>query len=125
MKDSTEGEKKGEGESVTKHEESEKFERTQGESMAQVEESKKVNKTQVSFRKIFRDSDFKDTWLMMLGTIGCVADGSSTPLIMLVLSQMMNTYAVDTSFTLKDINKVCSVLNSEAFANCVFMFSFL
>ncbi|KAK1271132.1 ABC transporter B family member 15 [Acorus gramineus] len=31
--------------------------------------------------------------LMAVGTIGCVMDGASTPLIMLALSQVMNMYA--------------------------------
>ncbi|XXG62474.1 hypothetical protein AAC387_Pa05g0824 [Persea americana] len=90
---------------MPKLEGSQKLESTQGEPVTEVEGREKVKKTQVSFRKIFRDSDIKDTGLMALGTMGCVADGSSTPLIMLVLSKIMNTYAVDSSFTLKDINK--------------------
>lgn len=117
-----EGEKKGKRESMPKLEGSQKLESTQGEPVTEDEGREKIKKTQVSFRKIFRDSDIKDTWLMALGTMGCVADGSSTPLIMLVLSKIMNTYAVDSSFTLKDINKVCLVLNSEAFANFGFIF---
>ncbi|KAM7487233.1 hypothetical protein LguiB_024717 [Lonicera macranthoides] len=54
---------------------------------------------------IFRYADFKDMMLMALGSLGCFADGSSTPLIMLVLSVIMNKYAVHASFTLHDISK--------------------
>ena len=55
---------------------------------------------------IYRYADFKDIMLMALGSLGCFADGSSTPLIMLVLSVIMNKYAVHASFTLHDISKV-------------------
>ncbi|XP_057484958.1 putative multidrug resistance protein [Actinidia eriantha] len=44
---------------------------------------------------ILRYSDSKDMLLMSLGMVGCFADGSSTPLIMLVLSHIMNKYAVE------------------------------
>ncbi|GFZ21199.1 hypothetical protein Acr_29g0003610 [Actinidia rufa] len=54
---------------------------------------------------ILRYSDSKDMLLMSLGMVGCFADGSSAPLIMLVLSHIMNKYAVESSFTLHDINQ--------------------
>ncbi|PIA30333.1 hypothetical protein AQUCO_05600042v1, partial [Aquilegia coerulea] len=51
-------------------------------------------------------SDIKDTCLMALGTIGCIADGSSYPLVSLVLSNIMNTFGASSTLTLSDINKV-------------------
>lgn len=57
---------------------------------------------------IFKYSDSKDMLLMLLGSLGCFADGSSTPLIMLVVSTIMNNYAAHSSLTLNEINKVCS-----------------
>ncbi|KAA8529668.1 hypothetical protein F0562_034232 [Nyssa sinensis] len=54
---------------------------------------------------LLRYSDSKDRLLMALGSLGCCANGSSTPLIMLVLSMIMNKYAAGSSFTLDDINK--------------------
>ncbi|KAF9605580.1 hypothetical protein IFM89_017923, partial [Coptis chinensis] len=55
---------------------------------------------------LFRYSDTKDALLMTLGTIGCVADGSSTPLIMLVLSRIMNKYSAHSDLTLHNVNEV-------------------
>lgn len=43
--------------------------------------------------------------LMILGSIGSLADGSAMALMMLIASSLMNSYG-DASFTLKDVNKV-------------------
>ena len=73
-------------------------------------------------RAILRYSDSKDMLLMSLGIVGCFADGSSTPLIMLVLSHIMNKYAVESSFTLHDINQV-SLLIFFKMQVCVFAYT--
>ncbi|KAF6157538.1 hypothetical protein GIB67_004476 [Kingdonia uniflora] len=65
----------------------------------------KSTKPAGSFLMIFRYWDTKDKLLMILGTIGCIADGSSTPLIMLVLSKMMNKFAQESSFSLTEIDR--------------------
>ncbi|XVF69905.1 hypothetical protein PTKIN_Ptkin11bG0118600 [Pterospermum kingtungense] len=54
---------------------------------------------------VFKQADQKDTMLMILGTIGCVADASSMALIMALLSKLMNSYADSASFNLQVINK--------------------
>ncbi|GMP57809.1 hypothetical protein CsSME_00021730 [Camellia sinensis var. sinensis] len=69
------------------------------------EEQAEPIKTPGLFQTIFRYSDATDMLFMALGTFGCLADGSSTPLIMLVLSKIMNKYAISKSFTLHDINQ--------------------
>ncbi|KAL7261212.1 hypothetical protein ACSBR1_006787 [Camellia fascicularis] len=69
------------------------------------EEQAEPIKTPGLFQTIFRYSDAKDMLFMALGTFGCLSDGSSTPLIMLVLSKIMNKYAISRSFTLHDINQ--------------------
>ncbi|KAF8399821.1 hypothetical protein HHK36_015693 [Tetracentron sinense] len=77
----------------------------------EVEKEDKVDENGESGKKpglveiVFKYSDSTDMFLMILGSLGCFADGSSTPLIMLVLSKMMNNYAVNSSFTLHDINE--------------------
>ncbi|XP_077228538.1 putative multidrug resistance protein [Tasmannia lanceolata] len=80
-------------------------EEEKGDSMTKGEENDKLAKPNVPFWKIFAEADLKDMCLMALGTFGCVADGSSTPLIMFALSKMMNNYAVHSSFTIHDVNK--------------------
>ncbi|KAF8008932.1 hypothetical protein BT93_J0049 [Corymbia citriodora subsp. variegata] len=46
-----------------------------------------------SLRMVLKNSDWKDMLLMALGTTGCVADGLTMCLIMIVLSNLMNGYA--------------------------------
>ncbi|KAM7480105.1 hypothetical protein LguiA_028318 [Lonicera macranthoides] len=62
-----------------------------------------------SLRTVLKQSDGTDMLLMVLGTIGCVADGSSLATIMLVLSNLMNGYA-SSSLTSADINKYALAL---------------
>ncbi|XP_021275567.1 ABC transporter B family member 15-like [Herrania umbratica] len=58
-----------------------------------------------SLRMVLKQADWKDMVLMMLGIIGCVADGLAMALIMIVLSKLMNSYAAGASFNLEVINK--------------------
>ncbi|KAH8481522.1 hypothetical protein H0E87_029116 [Populus deltoides] len=57
-----------------------------------------------SLRTVLKHSDWKDVLLMALGSIGSVADGSSMSLIMIILSDLMNSYG-GSSVTIEDINK--------------------
>eukprot|EP01018_Ginkgo_biloba_P022724 Gb_08707 [translate_table: standard] len=41
--------------------------------------------------KLFKYADSIDLWLMMFGTLGSIGDGLSTPIMMIVLSGLMNT----------------------------------
>ncbi|KAK3014849.1 hypothetical protein RJ639_008776 [Escallonia herrerae] len=59
-----------------------------------------------------KHSDWTDVGFMAMGTMGCVADGSSLALTMLVVSNLMDTYSA-ASLNQQDINKVC--LNQQ---NC-------
>jgi ATP-binding cassette subfamily B (MDR/TAP) protein 1 len=54
---------------------------------------------------VLNQSDWKDMLLMILGSIGSLADGSAMALMMLIVSSLMNSYG-DASFTLQDVNKV-------------------
>ncbi|PIA30334.1 hypothetical protein AQUCO_05600043v1 [Aquilegia coerulea] len=65
---------------------------------------------------LFRYSDMKDILLMGLGMVGCMADGSSTPLIMLVLSKTMNNYSAKSSVTITyiiEVEGLCWARTSE------------
>ncbi|KAK4850840.1 hypothetical protein QYF36_010230 [Acer negundo] len=57
-----------------------------------------------SLRMVLKDSDWKDVLLMVMGSIGSVADGSAMALIMLCLGSLMNGYG-SSALTLHDINK--------------------
>ncbi|KAJ6913020.1 ABC transporter B family member 15 [Populus alba x Populus x berolinensis] len=57
-----------------------------------------------SLKTVLNQSDWKDMLLMILGSIGSLADGSAMALTMLIVSSLMNCYG-DASFTLKDVNK--------------------
>ncbi|CBI14902.3 unnamed protein product, partial [Vitis vinifera] len=73
------------------------------------EESGKPATPSGSLRSILRYSDWKDMVLMTLGTFGCVADGLTMSAMMLVISKLMNAYAV-TSLSLADIDKYALAL---------------
>ena len=63
--------------------------------------------SQGSLRLVLKHADLLDTLLMILGTIGCFADGSSVAANMLVLGSLMNSYGRGASaFNPDDINKV-------------------
>jgi len=52
-------------------------------------------------------ADSKDILLMSLGSLGCMADGATTPLIMLALSRITNNLAANpSSLTLHGIKQV-------------------
>ncbi|KAF5199427.1 Lipid A export ATP-binding/permease protein MsbA [Thalictrum thalictroides] len=68
-------------------------------------ENKTARKKTVFLLSILKYSDSKDVLLMILGTIGCFADGISMAAIMIVLSKMMNTYASTSSLALHEINE--------------------
>ncbi|XP_027152628.1 putative multidrug resistance protein [Coffea eugenioides] len=62
--------------------------------------------SQGSLRLVLKHADLLDTLLMILGTIGCFADGSSVAANMLVLGSLMNSYGRGASaFNPDDINK--------------------
>ncbi|GMI68438.1 multi-drug resistance 13, ATP-binding cassette B15 [Hibiscus trionum] len=52
-----------------------------------------------SIRSIFMHADGVDWWLMTLGFIGAVGDGFSTPLVLLVTSELMNNLGDASAFT--------------------------
>ena len=89
---------------TSKPEANEKIEKDDGSS-TKPEESGKPATPSGSLRSILRYSDWKDMVLMTLGTFGCVADGLTMSAMMLVISKLMNAYAV-TSLSLADIDKV-------------------
>eukprot|EP01018_Ginkgo_biloba_P022723 Gb_08706 [translate_table: standard] len=45
----------------------------------------------ISVWKLFKYADSIDLWLMMFGTLGSIGDGLSTPIMMIVLSGLINT----------------------------------
>ena len=70
-------------------------------------------------RTIAKHADWTDIVLMALGTAGCIANGLSMSLIMLVLSRMTNSYASMASITPADINQVSSALEDIIASNHV------
>lgn len=63
-----------------------------------------------SIRSIFMHADYMDYCLMVLGFLGAVGDGFSTPLVLLITSQLMNNIGGASAnvqdLFLKNINKV-------------------
>lgn len=61
---------------------------------------------------VFRYADWVDMLLMVLGCLGSIGDGLTTPLTMLVLSGMINHYSVSdsNSFSNHVVDKVISLL---------------
>lgn len=60
---------------------------------------------------MFRYADGMDKLLMFFGTLGCLGDGLQTPLMMYILSDVINAYGDKNSHLTKhDVNKV-SLLN--------------
>lgn len=47
--------------------------------------------SEISLLKLFKYADSTDLWLMVLGTIGTVADGIATPVTMFIMSSLLNT----------------------------------
>ncbi|KAL3537332.1 hypothetical protein ACH5RR_000698 [Cinchona calisaya] len=76
-----------------------------GESQPEIQEKTENPRTsRGSLRLVLKHADLLDILLMALGTIGCVADGSSVSANMLVLSSLMNSYS-RSAITPHDINK--------------------
>ncbi|RVW27851.1 putative multidrug resistance protein [Vitis vinifera] len=93
---------------TSKPEANEKIEKDDGSSTKPEESGKPVTPSG-SLRSILRYSDWKDMVLMTLGTFGCVADGLTMSAMMLVISKLMNAYAI-TSLSLADIDKYALAL---------------
>ena len=51
----------------------------------------RLNDRNVSIWKFFKYADSFDLWLMAFGTVGTIADGITLPMVMLVLSTMIDT----------------------------------
>lgn len=69
--------------------------------------SKKMMAPPGLLQMITEHADWVDIVLMALGTAGCIANGLSMSLIVLVLSRMYNDYASLSSMSSADINQVC------------------
>ncbi|KAK9113579.1 hypothetical protein Syun_020376 [Stephania yunnanensis] len=60
----------------------------------------------MSIFRLFSFADRKDKLLMVLGSLGSIGDGFMTPLTMLVLSDLINTYGTNSSATsTSEVNK--------------------
>ncbi|KAF6176966.1 hypothetical protein GIB67_027766 [Kingdonia uniflora] len=81
-------------------------EENNGASASEPTKNEESKKKPGSLLMVFRISDSTDVLLMMLGTIGCIADGLSMTAIMVVLSKMMNAFAGASTLILKDVDKV-------------------
>lgn len=56
---------------------------------------------------MFRYADGKDKFLMMIGTLGSMGDGLQVPLMMFVLSNVINDYGnPNITVTMATVNKV-------------------
>ena len=86
--------------------------RDQKSVVAMVGQERKTNKKNGSlgFRFIFMHADGKDLFLMVLGTIGAVGEGLTTPLVLYISSRMMNNIGsssnMDGNTFIHSINKV-------------------
>lgn len=86
--------------------------RDQKSVVAMVGQERKTNKKNGSlgFRSIFMHADGKDLFLMVLGTIGAVGEGLTTPLVLYISSRMMNNIGsssnMDGNTFIHSINKV-------------------
>lgn len=62
---------------------------------------------------MFRFADKKDKMLMFFGTLGSMGDGLQIPLMMFVLSDVINDYGnLSNSVSMKTVNKVIQRLIS-------------
>jgi ATP-binding cassette subfamily B (MDR/TAP) protein 1 len=66
----------------------------------------------VSFTSLFRYADGADVVLMILGTVGAMANGVSKPLMTVIFGQVVNAFggAVGVDDVLSRVNKVSSLL---------------
>lgn len=66
-------------------------------SMKGVEEKKnKKDGKEVSFRELFRFADGLDMLLIVIGTIGAIANGVTQPLMTVVFGQLINAFGKTT-----------------------------
>ncbi|KAF3967837.1 hypothetical protein CMV_008211 [Castanea mollissima] len=67
----------------------------------------KVENQRVPFHKLFSFADRLDVILMILGTIGAIANGLSQPLMTLIFGQLINSFgSSDQSNVVKQVSKV-------------------
>lgn len=63
----------------------------------------------VAFYKLFVFADRLDVLLMIIGTIGAVANGLTQPLMLVIMSQLINTFGKSNGTNIThEISKVCS-----------------
>ncbi|CAK7345682.1 unnamed protein product [Dovyalis caffra] len=76
-----------------------------GQILSKCEVNQKSSRTRSgSLLTVLKQSDWKDVLLMALGSMGSVADGSTMALIMIILSDLMNSYGSG-SVSIEDVNK--------------------
>ena len=67
----------------------------------------KVENQRVPFHKLFSFADRLDVILMIMGTIGAIANGLSQPLMTLIMGQLINSFgSSDQSNVVKQVSKV-------------------
>lgn len=60
---------------------------------------------------IFRYADRSDKLLMFFGTLGSIGDGMQIPLMMFVLSDVINEYGIlNDKVSIKTVNSVCLMI---------------
>jgi len=78
--------------------------------MVSQERKKKIKNGSQGFGSIFMHADRKDLFFMILGTIGAVGEGVTTPLVLYISSRMINSIGsssnTDGSTFIHNINKV-------------------
>lgn len=63
----------------------------------------------VAFYKLFVFADRLDVLLMIIGTIGAIANGLTQPLMLVIMSQLINTFGKSNGSDIThQISKVCS-----------------
>lgn len=69
---------------------------------------------------MFRYADGVDKLLMLLGTLGSIGDGLQKPLMMYILSDVINSYgSANGSLTNDDVDKVITILYVDVEDNVV------
>lgn len=75
--------------------------------MTEMKEDETMKKMRAHNGSLLAYADSRDMLLMWLGSCGCMADGATTPLIMLALSRITNNLATNpSSLTLQRIKEV-------------------
>jgi len=78
--------------------------------MVSQERKKEMKNGSRGFRSIFMHADGKDLFFMILGTIGAIGEGVTTPLVLLISSRMMNNIGSSSTMGgntfIHNINKV-------------------